>query len=267
MRKEVALYRKLLVLYPSGFRSGYEEPMTQMVIDQINSEGSNPLLWIHLIADLFRSAIKEHVRTLLGSMRAKPAPLWGLLLVAGGVFGFVVAAIGALGGGFATGSGSSIGSSMWLLVSYVLVLFAFTASVLVVEVKGSPLVGFGTLLMAVGQLSVIAHEVQVLNPGFILPSMGAASAFPVMLGAGLVAAGMSESTAWSKSHMWPLLVIALYPLVLVFGAYPIAVQATGSEVSADLVFKAGYMIAWAAVGAAFLLANPPNPHAQKEAKT
>ena len=261
MRRKMAIYRKLLIIYPSGFRSEYEEPMTQMVIDRIASEGSSPLFWMHLIADAFKSALQEHVKSLVDSLRAKPIPLWALLLVLGAVFGSAVAAVGAVNGGF---DHASTESSVWLLVSYAIVLLAFTASVLSVGVKRSPLVGLGTFLVAAGQLSVISHEAQIINVELALPSMGAASAFPVMLGAALVAVGMSESTKWATSHMWSAAVVAAYPLILVFGGYPIVVRATGSEVAADLVFKAGYMIAWVMVGGALLLANPPNPQPRNE---
>jgi len=263
MRRQIAFYRKLLIIYPPGFRSDYEEPMTQMVIDRIDSEGSSLLFWVHLVADAFKSAVRQHLQSLLGFLRAKPIPVWPLLLTIGSVFGCAVAAIGMFNGGFDHASAGPAESSVWLIVSYAVVLLAFTASVLRVGVKGSPLVGLGTLLVAVGHLSVISYETQLLNFDWSLPSMGAASAFPVMLGAALVAVGMSESTEWANSHMWSTAAVAVYPLVLIFGAYPIAVQATGSQVAADLVFKAGYMVAWVVVGGSFLLTNPTNPQPRK----
>lgn len=264
MRRQVAFYRKLLLVYPPGFRSEFEEPMTQMVIDRIDSEGASPLLWAHLVGDAFRSALHQHVRNLADSLRPKPTPYWALLLTVSAALGCVVAAAGAFNGGFDRTAADPAESSVWLVVSYAIVLMAFTASVVRVGLKGSPLLAVGTILVAIGQLSVISHETQTMNAGLQLPTLGPASAFPVMLGAGLVAAGMSESTKWASSHMWSTALVAIYPLVLVFGAYPFAVQATGSEVAADLVFKAGFMMTWVVVGGAFLIANPPNPHAQRE---
>lgn len=264
MRRQVAFYRKLLLVYPPSFRSDFEEPMTRMVIDRIDSEGSTPLFWAHLVGDTFRSALHQHARNLADSLRSKPTPYWALLLTVSAALGCAVAAVGAFNGGFDRTAAGPVESSVWLVVSYAIILLAFTASVVRVGLKGSPLLGVGTILVAIGQLSVISHETQVINADLSMPTLGPASAFPVVLGAGMLAAGMSESTKWASSHMWSTALVAVYPLVLVFGAYPFAVQATGSEVAADLVFKAGFMIAWVVVGGAFLLANPPNPYAQQE---
>jgi hypothetical protein len=264
MRRQVAFYRKLLLVYPPSFRSTFGEPMTQMVIDRIDSEGSTPLFWAHLVADGLRTALHQHMRSLAESMRSKPMPYWALLLTLGAALGCVVGAVGALNGGFDGAAAGTAESSVWLLASYAIVLLAFTASVIRVGLNGSPLLGVGTILVIIGQLSVISYEAQVMNPDLQFPTLGPASAFPVMLGAGLVAAGMSGSTKWARSHMGSTALVALYPLVLVFGASPFAVEVTGSEVAADLAFKAGFMMAWLIVGGSFLLANPPNPNAPQE---
>lgn len=262
MRRPSRLYHRLLVLYPPAFRSEFEEPMIQMVADRMDAEGSTARLWTNVFADLFRTVVSEHFRTLVGSLRARPFPFWGLLLVVGAVFGGVVAAVGASAGGFARASGGAAESHVWLLVAYAAVLVAFAASFVVRGEKSSQLIKLGIVVFAVGQLSVIAHEAHLLGIAMAVPSMGAASAFPVMVGAGAIAAGMSESVTWSRPQIWATIGVVVFPLVLAFGAYPAVVAATGSEVSADLVFKAGYMATWVLVGATFVLAKPPGP--QKE---
>ncbi len=259
MRRQTALYRRLLAIYPSRFRSDYEELMTQMVVDRINMEGSTPRLWMHLIADLLKSALNEHLRSLMGSLRARPISLSASLLVMGAVLGSVVAVSGALSGGFDTGSNGGTESSVWLVVAYSIILLAFTGSLALRGLRGSPLIKLGIVLFAVGQLSVIIHEAHLVNMALPVPTMGAVSAFPVMLGAAAIAAGMSESPNWSRTHVWSTLAVVIVPLVMALGAYPAVLNATGSEISAGLLFRAGYMIIWALVGATFVLARPPSP--------
>lgn len=266
VERRTKLYRMLLGVYPARFRSEFEEVMTQMVLDRVEAEGSSARLWMHLFADLFRSALAERLRHLWRSLRAKPLPLGGLLLAGGAALGGATATVGALGGGLVPGPSGPAESSVWLVVAYGIILLALLGSVVAVGPRTPPLIGFGTLLVAVGQLSVMSHEVQVMNVELSWPSMGAASAFPLMLGAAVIAVGMSKSSKWSKVHAWSMLAVAVYPLVLVFGAYPVVVHATGSEVSADLLFKAGYMIVWVLVGAAFLLVTSPSPQPSDEGR-
>ena len=252
------LYRLLLRAYPGSFRTEYQEPMIQMYADQRRDEGSSARLWFRLLSDLARSVAIEHGRrfaAMLGRRRQLP---WGTVILVGALTGAATAVSGARTGGFDRGVPGSLAESTALLVAAnFLVIAAFTGAVLSGRVKRSPQMNAGLGLMLMGQLSVIGHELGILT-GASVPSLGAASAFPVMLGSGLVAAAMWESTEWSRWHAVATTGFLVFPFTLIFGAYPVVVSAMGSEVAADLVFKAGHMVLWALVGIAFALTTSRN---------
>ena len=58
------VYRALLVVYPREFRREYGDLMTQFVRDRMRHDGRGIrglVMWIHVLADLARSALREHL--------------------------------------------------------------------------------------------------------------------------------------------------------------------------------------------------------------
>ena len=58
------VYRALLVLYPSEHRWEYEEQMVQLFGDRMRRDGGgyrSAIVWLHLLSDLFHSALNEHL--------------------------------------------------------------------------------------------------------------------------------------------------------------------------------------------------------------
>ena len=249
------LYRLLLKAYPPSFRKEYEEPMVQMLADQARDEGWSAPFALRIISDLVRSLAVEHGRRLTTVFVRRRQLPWGVALLLGSLAGAATAVSGARAGGFHRGvPGPLADSTTLLVVANLLVIVAFTGAVLTARGQRSAQMSIGLTLMLIGQVSVAAHEVGTLT-GASVPSLGAASAFPVMLGAGLIAAAMWESAEWSRWHAAATTGFLLFPMTLVFGAYPSVVSAMGSEVAADLLFKAGHMVAWALVGLTFAFAT------------
>lgn len=89
MRFSIALYRRLLVLYPAAFRRAYGAQMAQVFRDnyrQAQQERGLPgilALWLATLADLLRSALAEHLSEGTIMSRSFFLRLSGLLTLVG----------------------------------------------------------------------------------------------------------------------------------------------------------------------------------------
>ena len=71
------MYRALLVVYPSGHRQEYGEPMVQLFRDRMRRDGGGIRIltvWAQMVFDLICSASREHKEgVMLGNLQAKRA--------------------------------------------------------------------------------------------------------------------------------------------------------------------------------------------------
>ena len=96
----VALYTRLLRLYPQTFRARFADEMLRTLEDEMHFGGRVP--WVRTYADLFGSAMVQRGRD--GKMRTKLAVLAFIVLaVGGGTFLVTGAAASVSGGLFAIG--------------------------------------------------------------------------------------------------------------------------------------------------------------------
>jgi hypothetical protein len=96
----VALYARLMRLYPETFRARFADEMLLTLRDEIRFGGRVP--WVRRFADLFGSALVQRGRD--GKMRTKLAVIAFIVLaVGGGTFVVTGAASSVSGGAFALG--------------------------------------------------------------------------------------------------------------------------------------------------------------------
>ncbi len=94
IQASIAIYRRLLVVYPPGFRHAWGEEMTQVFATQCRQAGSPPellrVMWSSQF-DLWKNAIEEALM-----VSAFQKQIWGLALLfalAGGVIGAIASII------------------------------------------------------------------------------------------------------------------------------------------------------------------------------
>lgn len=94
MEASIAIYRRLLIIYPPGFRQAWGQEMTQVFATQCRRAGSTPELlrvWWSCLVDLWANALEE---VLMVSNSQKQ--VWGVALLfalAGGVIGAIASFI------------------------------------------------------------------------------------------------------------------------------------------------------------------------------
>lgn len=263
-RLRTKIYRGLLLVYPPSYRRDYEQPMMQMVVDLLREDARGlgaGRLWLHLFADLFRSAFVEHGRVLSEWVRVRPQRAWGALLAIGALIGAVAA--GSLAA--TTAQGSAVGrSSLWFTAAYAMILVGFLGVFLVRRKKGSGLLLAGVVLTTVAHLPVITYEF-ALSTGRTFPARAAeASGFLIMAGVGLVGMGMKETSQWSRVASRSTLVVLLYPLTLVFGYTALVNAVGGAQLTADFLFRGGYFLSWVVLGLAVIRQKAPQSAAERK---
>ncbi len=65
-------YESLLVVYPQQYRSEYGEPMTQLFVDRLRTDGGGArtaLVWAQMLVDLGKTALTERLETTMRTFR------------------------------------------------------------------------------------------------------------------------------------------------------------------------------------------------------
>lgn len=72
MRRHERIYSVLLLAYPKQHRDEYGGPMTQLVGDRLRQQGGRlgaALVWVHLIADVVKTAPRERLESSMDTFR------------------------------------------------------------------------------------------------------------------------------------------------------------------------------------------------------
>lgn len=93
------IYRRLLSMYPAGFRARYSEPMVQLFADQLRdargmgAPAGSLRLWVRTVLDLVTSVVSQHLerdRTVAHSATSTPSTSARALGIAGVLAGLIL---------------------------------------------------------------------------------------------------------------------------------------------------------------------------------
>lgn len=156
----IAIYRRLLVLYPPGFRRAWGEEMTQVFATQCRRAGSTPELlrvWWSSQVDLWVNAVEEML--MVSNSQKK---IWGTAVL----FALVGGMIGAIAAFIPNAWVGDIGETLELfLTPLVIAGLAFAAGMLTTRLSKRVVTGLWVGLL-VGVLAVLMASLAKLGYSF-----------------------------------------------------------------------------------------------------